>query len=334
MFVPAYGVLLREHGVRAVDVRDVETFSRVCPLLSKVNTFDRFTLPELTVGGRLQDVGEVLTSSGHGGRFSFGVISRAEAAASASFVDAALDAAFAVKSRKTLAINCLPMGVSVSSHCMTVATTSVREDMAVALVKTFGADYDQILLIGDPLFMKRFTDHALEQLVDWRRHRVGVVVGEETFGEHFRKYIGDCLGLEPDRPGGGHIMSSFGVAELGLHLCFETAATAALVRRHAVEPLARGGAARRQASCRRLAPDRARIRPAAHVHRGAGPRQRRLRQDCDFDARSLAPGAAAALPDGRRRPASRSATVWPACCAPTAWPRARSPPRCWRSGAG
>ena len=234
--VPAYQVLLDEHGVRAADVREVQTFSRVCPLLSKANTFDRFPLPQLSVGGRLQDVGEVLTSPGHGGRFSFGVISRAEAAASAAFVDEALDGVFGVKSKKTLAINCLPMGVVVSSRCMTVATTSVREDMAVALVKTFGDGYDQIVLIGDPLFLKRLTDHAIEQGLDWRRYRMNAVIGEETFGEHFRRYIGSCLGLDPDRPGGGHIMSSFGVGELGLHLCFETAATAALVRATKANP--------------------------------------------------------------------------------------------------
>jgi len=234
--VPAYRVLLGEHGVRAADVRDVETFSRVCPLLSKANTFDRFPLPQLSVGGRLQDVGEVLTSSGHGGRFSFGVISRAEAASSASFVDAALDAAFSVKSRKTLAVNCLPMGVVVSSQCMTVATTSVREDMAVALVKAFGEGYEQVVLIGDPLFMKRLTDHATEQGLDWRRYRVNAVIGEETFGEHFRMYIEGCLGLEPHIPDGGRIMSSFGVGELGLHLCFETAATATLVRNTRANP--------------------------------------------------------------------------------------------------
>lgn len=234
--VPAYQVLLAEQGVRPADVRDVETFSSVCPLLSKTNTFDRFPLPQLTVGGRLQDIGEVLTSSGHGGRFSFGVISRAEAASSAAFVDAALDAAFSVKSRKTLAVNCLPMGVVVSSRCMTLATTSVREDMAVALVKTFGDDYEQVVLIGDPLFLKRLTDHAIEQGLDWRRHRMNAIVGEETFGEHFRRYIGDCLGLEPDRPNGGRILSSFGVAELGLHLCFETAATSAIVRAAQANP--------------------------------------------------------------------------------------------------
>jgi phenylacetate-CoA ligase len=236
MFVPAYQALLAEHGVRSVDVHDAETFARVCPVLSKVNTFDRFSLADLSVGGRLQDVGGVLTSSGHGGRFSFGVISRLEEASSASFVDAALDGAFGVRSKKTLAINCLPMGVVVSSRCMTMATTSVREDMAVALVKTFGADYEQIVLIGDPLFMKRLMDHASEQALDWRRYRMNAVIGEETFGEHFRAYIGDCLGLEPDRPGSGHIMSSFGVAELGLHLCFETPATTALVRAMRAHP--------------------------------------------------------------------------------------------------
>ena len=103
-------------------------------------------------------------------------------------MDAALDAAFQVRTRKTLAINCLPMGVVVSSQCMTVATTSVREDMAVSLVKTFGGGYDQIVLIGDPLFMKRLTDHAAEQALDWTDYRVNAVVGEEIFGEHFRGY--------------------------------------------------------------------------------------------------------------------------------------------------
>ena len=231
--VPAYQLLLAESGVRPIDVRDVWTFSTLCPVLSKVNTFDRFPLTQLCAGGALSDVGEVLTSSGHGGRFSFGVISRAEAAASGAFVDAALDAAFAVRSRKTLAINCLPMGVGVSSQCMTVATTSVREDMAVALVKTFGAAHDQIVLIGDPLFMKRLTDHAAEQALDWSQYRVNAIIGEETFGEHFRSYLGQCLGTS-------RILSSFGVAELGLHLCYETAGTLAVARAAAGNPALAG----------------------------------------------------------------------------------------------
>ena len=80
--VPAFQTLLAEASVRAIDVRDLWTFVTLCPLLTKVNTFDRFPLTQLCVGGRLTDVAGVLTSSGHGGRFSLGLISPTESAAS------------------------------------------------------------------------------------------------------------------------------------------------------------------------------------------------------------------------------------------------------------
>ena len=59
---------------------------------------------------------------------------------------------------------------------MTVATVSVREDMAVALVRAFGAYYEQILLVMDPLFAKRLIDYAaagarLEPVSDSGGHR-------------------------------------------------------------------------------------------------------------------------------------------------------------------
>lgn len=228
--VPAYRVLLEEHGAQIKHVRDLVSFARVCPLLSKRNTFNRFPLDELSVGGSLIDVADVLTSSGHGGRFSFGVISRKQASASAQFIDRAFDAAFGSASRKTLVINCLPMGVTFSSHQMTVATTSVREDMALALVDTLGHHYEQIVLVGDPLFMKRLTDYAGERGLDWSRYRVHAILGEEIFGEHYRGYLAARLGLDINEPHRGYVMSSFGVGELGLHLCYETPATIGLRR--------------------------------------------------------------------------------------------------------
>src|SRR6185369_16854405 len=54
--VPAYRTLLDEEGIRASDVCDLTSFSRLCPLLSKRNTFDRFPLDQLSVGGRLLDI--------------------------------------------------------------------------------------------------------------------------------------------------------------------------------------------------------------------------------------------------------------------------------------
>jgi phenylacetate-CoA ligase len=231
--MPWYRTLLREHGTRVDQVVDAASFAAHAPILDKRNTFDRFALDELAATTTVGEIESVLTSSGHGGRFSFGLNARGHAQAAARFIDDALDAAFQVGSRTTLTINCLPMGVGFQSERTTLATTSVREDMAIALVDGFAKYYEQIVLVADPLFMKRLTDYAAARGTDWRRYRVHVVLGEEIFGERFRDYVAGCLGLDVEHPAGGYIMSSFGAGELGLHLCFETPATIA-VRRAAI----------------------------------------------------------------------------------------------------
>jgi phenylacetate-CoA ligase len=228
--VPAYRRLLQEHGVDPASIVDYESFTARCPILTKANTFEQFPIDQLCAEGAIGDLASVLTSSGHGGRFSFGLSTRRQQAEAAAMIDAALDAAFEIGRRRTLIINCLPMGVGFSSAAATVATTSVREDMATALVTTFGSHYEQMVIVADPLFLRRLIDYAHERGVDWRRHRLGVVIGEEIFGEHFRSYVAGKLGLDLERQVGSSIMSSFGVGELGLHLCFETPATIAVRR--------------------------------------------------------------------------------------------------------
>jgi phenylacetate-CoA ligase len=236
--MPWYRTLLDEQGVHPDEVVDTASFSRRCPVLTSANTFGRFPFDQLAATTSITGLAGVLTSSGHGGRFSFGLHARTRrtTAPDGHAIDRALDAAFQIETRSTLAINCLPMGVGFSSERMTVATTSVREDMAVALVQAFGGYYDQILLVADPLFLKRLLDYAASQRVDWRRYRVQVILGEEIFGEHFRDYVAGCLGQDVDRPEQGTILSSFGVGELGLHLAFETPATIAVRRAAASDP--------------------------------------------------------------------------------------------------
>ena len=137
---------------------------RAVPILTKANTFDRFPIDQLCAEGAMADLADVLTSSGHGGRFSFGLSTRRQHADAPAMIDYALDAAFAISRRRTLVVNCLPMGVGFSSASATVATTSVREDMATALVTTFGSHYDQIVLVTDPLFVRRLLDHAQREM--------------------------------------------------------------------------------------------------------------------------------------------------------------------------
>ncbi len=228
----AYGKLLNEAGVDASRIQTIEDFTTHCPVLEKANTFRRFNLDELIAKDiSTQQIASVLTSSGHGANgYALGLSTRAQILSTPAMIDLGLDMAFDTDRRRTLLINCLPMGVTFQSNAVCVANVSVREDMACAIVEQAGKLFEQIILCGDPLFLKRLSDYSEAKGVDWRQFRVGVVIGEETFSETFRAYLAMRLGIDLDNPATGMIGSSMGVGELGLNLFNETRETIAIRR--------------------------------------------------------------------------------------------------------
>jgi phenylacetate-CoA ligase len=177
------------------------------------------------------NLASVLTSSGHGGGgFALGLSTRKQMRATPFDIDLGLALAFDIDRHRTLLINCLPMGVTFQSDTVCVANVSVREDMACAIVEQAGDLFDQIVLCGDPLFLKRLCDFSEARGIDWSRYRMHAIVGEESFGESFRDYLATTLHIDPDSTDGGMIGSSMGVGELGLNLFNETRETVALRR--------------------------------------------------------------------------------------------------------
>jgi phenylacetate-CoA ligase len=229
---PAYRTLLAEAGVDPATIKTPADFVARCPVLDKSNTFKRFGVDQLLCDDvPITSLASVLTSSGHGaGGFALGLSTRQQIRNTSRLVDLGLEMAFAIDRRRTLLINCLPMGVTFSSDAVCVANVSVREDMACAIVQQAGNLFEQIILCGDPLFLKRLCDYSQDAGLDWRRNRIHVIVGEETFPESFRDYLAGVLGIDPDDPASGLIGSSMGVGELGLNLFNETRETVALRR--------------------------------------------------------------------------------------------------------
>lgn len=229
---PAYRILLAEAGIDPDSIKSPEDFVARCPILEKVNSFKRFPVEQLICEDiRPQDLASIITSSGHGGNgFAFGISSWKQQRGAARLIDIGLDMAFNVGNRRTLLVNCLPMGVTFQSNLVCVANVSVREDMACAIIDRAGSLFEQIVLCGDPLFLKKLCDHSQDIGLDWKRFRVHVIVGEETFPETFRDYLAGVLGNDPDDPASGLIGSSMGVGELGLNLFNETRETVALRR--------------------------------------------------------------------------------------------------------
>ncbi|MBC7366171.1 MAG: hypothetical protein H7343_05050 [Undibacterium sp.] len=227
--VPAYRVLLGEAGIDPEAIQTAADFSRL-PVLEKRTTFRRFAINELCLDGQLGQLGSVLTSSGHSGFFAYGLTGAEAGPAATAWIDDLLDQMFQVRTQPTLLINCLPMGVKVPTAACTLAETSVRPDMAVGLVLAFARHFSQIIFVGEAAFMKQVLELGHRVGTDWHSLRVHLILGEETLAENARKYLEGLLGIVNGHPDHGVVISSMGVAELGLNLFSEAPPRGTLVR--------------------------------------------------------------------------------------------------------
>lgn len=232
----AYRVLLQEHRIEPSSL-GLQTDLAALPVLTKANTFGRFALEQLARPTPANELADVLTSSGRGGRsFGFRLTARGQHETSWFDIDLGLQDVFKVDQQATLLVNCLPMGVVFRSRAVTVANVSVREDMACSILRDVGPRFQQTLLCTDPLFIRRLLDEAHVAGVDWKALNTSVIMGEEVLVEAQRDYIAARLGIDLENDPLRMIGSSFGVGELGLNLLFETRETIRMRRAMRAQP--------------------------------------------------------------------------------------------------
>ncbi|MGE5279204.1 MAG: hypothetical protein ACM3L6_00480 [Deltaproteobacteria bacterium] len=230
---PAYGHYLASRGLDPQTIRSIEDFKGRVPIIDKDNTFRLYAteIRKLCLLGEIKEVCSILPSSGHSGCFSFGLNTKKELKKSRQTIDFMLDVMFQVSRRKTLLINALPMGVRVHAEAVTVVDTSVRPDIVLGIVRSFAPCYEQVLLIGENSFIKKVLEDGVEGGVDWKDIHLQIILGEIILAENLRSYMAGIVGIDPDAPQGEKmIASSFGVAEFGLNVFYETRALIRLRR--------------------------------------------------------------------------------------------------------
>jgi phenylacetate-CoA ligase len=226
----AYQQLLREQNITPEHLSHQMDWN-LLPVLTKHNTFERFTLSELSRPLPADELADVLTSSGRGGRsFGYRLTARKQHQDAWFDIDLGLQDVFGVDQKTTLLVNCLPMGVVFQSRAVTVANVSVREDMACSILRDVGPQFEQTLLCTDPMFIRRVLDEARAAGVNWQALNTSVILGEEILVEAQRDYLAARMGIDIDQDPSRLIGSSFGVGELGLNLLFETRETIRLRR--------------------------------------------------------------------------------------------------------
>ncbi|GAF94816.1 unnamed protein product, partial [marine sediment metagenome] len=131
--VPAYKKLLGKKGVKTSQIKNIEDFKRLVPIIDK-EIFRRYEITELCRGGNLERMKQASVSSGFSGEFSYSLTSNRELRDLSLFCDALLNYSFDITKRKTFLISSLGMGVRVYTG-LPLAETSVRADVVLALVK-------------------------------------------------------------------------------------------------------------------------------------------------------------------------------------------------------
>lgn len=223
--IPAYKQFLKDSNIQPSRIKSIDDFTKLVPLLDKESTFKLYChdIKKLCLDSELRDICTIVSSSGHSGCFSYGLSTPKEAERSQKAVDFVLDYIFDVSAKKTLLINCLPMGVRIHSGLVTVVDTSVRPDIAINVIKTFSRCYEQLIIIGENSFIKKLLEDGVEGGVDWKKLKTHLVLGEEILPENLRTYFADILGINLDSTDCPAIIgSSFGVAEFGLNIFYET----------------------------------------------------------------------------------------------------------------
>lgn len=228
--VPAYRDLLKKRGVEPSQIADLASLRARVPLVDKSLVFEPYTIQELCRHGSLDDIKSILPSSGHSGLFAFSVNTLKNIENTARMVDLALEYCLKIFARRTLIVNTYPMGVNVHTS-LPVANTGVNADIALAVVKKFARAYEQLVLVGQPLFAKHLVEAGAQQGIDWAGLNTSVVTGGEGFSESWRTYMSGLIGLkDPDRPTDRFVASSMGIGEVDLNVFHEIPETIRISR--------------------------------------------------------------------------------------------------------
>jgi len=216
--VPTYRDLLRARGVVPEAISSLAEFADHVPILDKDSLFRNRPVRDLCTGGRLAEAGAFHASSGASGTFSYGAKSRAQVRAAPLGVEFLLQSYFRALEKKTLLVNGLPMGVKIAARSIPVADTSVRWDVVIALLKALKDDFDQFILVGEQLFLKRVLEEGRVAGVPWGELVIHVVTGGEFVAENTRRYFQHILRADPARPEEGLVVLNMGLSELALSI--------------------------------------------------------------------------------------------------------------------
>ena len=229
--IPAYKAFLKKHKIDHKKIVTIKDFSEV-PLTDKKNYINVYPLEKKCWDGKLSKSDLIAVSSGTTGEPKFwprGSYQEYESAITHELIYRYL---FNIDKYKTLFIIGFPMGIYISGIATTIPTWLVSQKkynittMTVGnnkmeilrAVKFMQKDYEQIILIGHPFFIKDAIETGKDEGIVWSKKKLHIMSCSEGFNEVWRNYLLRKIGNKSDST---TFINTYGSSEM-LLIGFET----------------------------------------------------------------------------------------------------------------
>ncbi|ABA19844.1 conserved hypothetical protein [Trichormus variabilis ATCC 29413] len=207
--VPAYQAFLAERGIDAAAIQTLEDFGRL-PAIAKDNYISRYPLTDLCRHGNLSGCDMIAASSGSTGKPTFWPRFFTDELQIATRFEQIFHDSFAADTRRTLAVICFTLGTWVggmfTTNCcrylaskgylITVITPGNNKEDILRVVQELGGNFDQVVLLGYPPFLKDVIDTGIARGVEWQRYQIKLVMAGEVFSEEWRSLVGERVGSQ------------------------------------------------------------------------------------------------------------------------------------------
>jgi len=243
--VPAYRAFLDARGVDAAKITDFAAFQAL-PLIDKENYLvpHRTRPADLCVGGRLGAYHAVSRSSGYSGEPLYLPRNERQETAAMRGLEMVWANFFGADRRSTLVLICFDLGMWIAGEMaadvsrelakkhgsLTITTPGSDVDESIAVIRNLAHEYEQIVIVGYPPFLRQLIVAGEQQGVAWSELDVFLLPSGEGYSERWRSHMLERLGSAGSLT---NVVGAFGSSE-GHMIGLETPLSI-LIRRLAAE---------------------------------------------------------------------------------------------------
>ncbi len=226
--VPAYKDFLKKAKIKSQNIKSIEDFS-LLPTTSKENYINKYPLSARCWNGKLDGSSIIASSSGTSGKPNYWPRSNYQEYEAAITHELLFKNLFHIDKYRTLFIIGFPMGVYVSGIATTlpswilsqkynasIVTAGNNKTEVLKAVQALGKNFEQIVLVGHPFFLKDVLESGDGYGIHWKNYRVGMMFCSEGFSEQWRDYVLREAGLKTSSA-----FNTYGSSEM-LLMAYET----------------------------------------------------------------------------------------------------------------